>query len=108
MRPRFYMMIIMPLIILGGCISFKAVNDVDTQKNIATANINMRVPPVMTQAISDINTDMHEHLQFPILKLNHNENSAYPCKLTWSKAENGAWKISRIDVIDNHVIKKKN
>ena len=89
---------------LTGCMTYKLMSDSESIIEIRDNEKRQfkSSPNSSSKVLMKFKSDVHEHLRFPILKLGQNEESAYPCKLTWTKSGNENWKVSKINDMKNH------
>ena len=102
MKNNLWVILFLLLIFVGGCVTYKSIIDAQSQNELSDIKDDIPHLNLNTKASLKFQAEIHEHLEFPILKLGQNEESAYPCKLTWTKSGNENWKVSKINDMKNH------
>ena len=102
MKNNIWIILLLLLIFVSGCVAYRSIIGSQSQNELYNIKENESISDLDFKASSKFQAEIHEHLQFPILKLGNNEESAYPCKLTWIKSGNENWKIAKINGMKNH------
>ena len=102
MKNKRLIILFLLLVFVSGCMALKSITVTQTQNKISNIKEDIPVFNLGSKASLKFHNEIHEHLEFPILKLGQNEESAYPCKLTWTKSGNENWKVSKINDMKNH------
>ena len=102
MKNNVWVILFLLLIFVSGCVAYRSITKAQSQNELYNAKENTSLSDPDLKTSSKFQAEIHEHLQFPILKLGNNEKSAYPCKLTWIKSGNENWKIAKINGMKNH------